>query len=1050
PLAEAGISAQVVATCDAPVGTDDAMLAAWLAPLVPDGVSMALVLAALGRWGRPVYEIHAEQVAEAARLADAERERLVALAADAAAAANAKAFANRGTGPLTATSEFGIQVEPRTAEKQHQAGLATAVDASTDAAKPPAQSSVAVATDRRLVDRWAEPLDLVARLDQAVAAGVEVADRATSHVIESTSTAVGPAFEQRDVSTSSAAATAEAATAAGGPLRTAAVDSTVEVRNQSVATGGPATAVAATSTMVSVADAMVGPARPVVGRATDGAVASSERCIETDAATTQAVGTSAVAVATDAATEPHVAGTADAAVSAAPIPSDAAMSTAVLQASYRSIGTGVSAPVLSTGTQAVPPRAELGVSAHSESAPVTAGALAPIHGEMVAADDEEASAAGDSLDEAMGAADGAALQPRVPRSRPPVPALALGAARSIRTPSPTIPLPPLPQATTSRSMPLHLGGGGGGGSDSAVGLNRLHNAWTLPPTASAPEKEESDGEDYGYIMVSPRTHVQHVPVPAISSARMSVESESLDRGEHSSRAMSEIVRYASSDGAAGASLGNRERGPSAYGGDECDSGDELGDDVEAARPAVGPLPGRFNTVRGIAMETDEMAGKRSSVSIGVEAGTHAASSSMFVRQLDPLIVQSIARTMVGANMWKYTPTRFANSTMRERRHQRYFWVQPYAKLLNWSKQAPSSGMGITRSSRENGGRSVFMREVRIEEEPRGHGSGSGEPSYVIVVRTDHREIKLKAMSQADHDQWYMALSYLQSRRIITSTTYPSATMAASSRNVAGYHSDDSLHSRETSMGSMDATQRVVLQADQRARRDMTERSRSRSHSRPRGPISGLLGRPPPPPPPQLPSSSVGSLETANDSYVARGALASSVSHASRDSSMHDGRGSISAPPLAHKGGSPRRPHRSTLDITPQRVQSLQTTPLSLRPVSMMPPVTPRRGDSAKRLSIGLFRKMGGSGTSLFRHGTQMSEEALVLPAAASSASPVPQAGSDESLQPAPSIAVAMMGGPAVQYLQADARGSVRKMFSGSFLRALRSRESVVEETDGAQ
>ncbi|KAJ2712626.1 hypothetical protein H4R19_002661 [Coemansia spiralis] len=343
-----------------------------------------------------------------------------------------------------------------------------------------------------------------------------------------------------------------------------------------------------------------------------------------------------------------------------------------------------------------------------------------------------------------------------------------------------------------------------------------------------------------------------------------------------------------------------------------------------------------------------------------------------------------------------------------------------------------------------------MREVRIVEEPRDAGSGSmgSEPLYVIIVRTDHREIKMKAMTQADHDQWYMALSYLQSRRIITSTTYPSATMGASTQHVAGYNSDDSLNSRDTSMGSIDASQRVVLRADRRTRRDMTERSRSRSKSRPRGPLNGLLERPPLPAaqPLGLPSSSVGSLETANNDYAMRGVLASGSSLVSRDSSMQDERGSISAPPLAHKASSPQRPHRSTLEVSmPQRLHSLQTTPRSQRTASMMPPRSaPRTSESSKRLSIGLFRKMGGSGTSLFRHGGPPGDGADM----SHPASPVPQTGSEDSLPHAPSIA-AMMGVPAIQNLQADSRGSVRKMFSGSFLRALRSRESVVEEHDAA-
>ncbi|KAJ2710335.1 hypothetical protein H4R19_003795, partial [Coemansia spiralis] len=181
PVAETGTAAHVVPTHDVLVSTDDSMLAAWLSPLVPEGIAMSLVLAALARRGRPIYEIHAEEAAEAARVAEAERERLAMLAADAAnavAVSNAKVFANHGTATHTATGEFGLQVEPKVAEKQHQAGLATTAEAGTDAIKAPVLAGVAVSTDRPVVDRWAAPLDPVARLDQAVATAVEVADQA--------------------------------------------------------------------------------------------------------------------------------------------------------------------------------------------------------------------------------------------------------------------------------------------------------------------------------------------------------------------------------------------------------------------------------------------------------------------------------------------------------------------------------------------------------------------------------------------------------------------------------------------------------------------------------------------------------------------------------------------------------------------------------------------------------------------------------------------------------------------------------------------------------
>ncbi|KAJ2305077.1 hypothetical protein IWW55_002123 [Coemansia sp. RSA 2706] len=209
---------------------------------------------------------------------------------------------------------------------------------------------------------------------------------------------------------------------------------------------------------------------------------------------------------------------------------------------------------------------------------------------------------------------------------------------------------------------------------------------------------------------------------------------------------------------------------------------------------------------------------------------------------------------------------------------------------------------------------------------------------------------------------------------------------------------------------MDSSQRVIMQVDRRQRR---EHSRSRSRSKSRPALGSLLGRPPlPPPVPQRPqSSSVGSVATNDGSLPA--------SNASRSSCNLDQPGG--------RALSPPHPHRSTIDATPSRVHSLQSTPRSLRPVSMLPAVTPG-SEANKRLSIGLFRKMGGSSTtSLFRHSTHASEDA---------SPPALPVSADQPL----SIA-SMMSGPAHE----SPKGTVRKMFSGSFLKALRSRESVVDD-----
>ncbi|KAJ2187729.1 hypothetical protein EV181_002595 [Coemansia sp. RSA 532] len=1015
PTVNAGTSAQLAPLCNVQAATDDAMLAAWLMPLIPDGISTATVLRALARQGRPVYEIVAEQEAEAARLAAAERALLAEQAADnaaAEAAANAKVFINRGTGPETFTGEFSVQVEPSTANKPVQAGLMATVDAGIDAAPGPVLMSVGTATGARPVDRWVEPFDPVARFDRSTDAGVATAARATSHDFESVDAAVGPVCESRDASASSATQSAAAGTTMDIVSADRAACVELELHDQMVQAGESLTMETGTSTAVLTADRVGEPAFVLADHAMSCNVLSCDQLVEAGLEPLQAVGTSTSVEVADVATEQTAASSVNVMVEAAPasnvavstadvsvLAADVAVSTvsdtasrslavSTMETSTMSTSTmatsTMTASVMATPTMAV---ATMATSTMAEKASQDTAVSTFTQGSsrsMAVGTDVGAAVSAytqtedipdlhslptrltrapygqspmgsvDSLGSVMGVAPivGRSLQSVVPRTRPPVPSLAAFAKKQ----SPRIPLPPLPLQSTSLPGTARFSGAR---SDLAVNLPRSMSARDVPLARDMPgtPERESDHEDYGYIMVSPRTHVQCVPVPTLSSRTSSLAkpaSQDMQLGE-----------------ANAASLSSRGLG--------CD--DSAADDVsEEVRPA------RFGTTRAMALQAEDLTPKRSSVSIGVEANMQDQ-QALTARQPEPLIVQSIARAMVGGHMYKYTPTRFTHNTSRERRHLRYFWIHPYAKLLNWSRQPPSGGVGMARSNRENGGRCVFIRDVRIVDEPHGYADDPNEPSYCIVVSTDHREIKLKATTKSDHDLWFMAMSYLQSRRIITSTTYPAATVAGAAS--AGYQSDDSAQSRGT---SMDSTQRVIMQAD---RRERHERSRSRNRTA----IGSLLGRPPLPPP-RPESSSVGSVATTTDS-IAPGSVV-----------LPSNASSFEQPPASV------HPHRSTLDGTPSRVHSLQSTPRSLRPVSMA--MTP--GSSDKRLSMGLFRKMGGGGshTSLFRHGTRTSE--------------------DQGDAPSPSIALVMNNAT-----ESPSKGSVRKMFSGSFLRALRSRESVVDD-----
>ncbi|KAJ2608171.1 hypothetical protein H4S08_004548 [Coemansia sp. RSA 1365] len=993
---DAGVAVLPVAFGDAQTSTDDGSLGVWLAPLLPPGISGAAMLAALRREGQPVYELYAAQQADA--VAD-EHARLSAQAAE----AQAQASISCGTSVLADMADCGVQAQPLTLDTAQHADWTATTDAAVDAPVTPARANAVVSTGGSAVDRSVDAFDAVARADCAVCA---VPATAYGFTVPSVACA-------SDVATMSVIDTFDSATSTAVGTCDAVVGSAVaKLCEKSIQVGVSETAAAATSTAVTVADAVADAACGTTDRAV-GAVT----CVTTDQTTSAFVsdtaerGTDADADVTDVSFFAGAAGTIARATSSAVL-ADAEMQASATVAEAATAADSSAAAgiamhnVCSDSTYTDGQLADIAVASETTDSAMPDSAF-----ELVSAPSELTASLVPSLPSAPTSLDrpySASLRLNSPlRSIPPVSGALVPPARakSIHLLSPTIPLPPLPPH--SSSLP---------------GFARYLSDTSAPPAApilrssafplqivASPTSEESDGEDYGYIMVSPRTHVQRVPVAALSASAASSLSKAGSKEEYRALAATGVPPGEAAPARAATEITRAHGHDSELVDASNAAGSEAADDravsvaSAAAMDSEGPV--ESHSLAAVAVDTSDL------TTAHHEDPAFGHSENLNVGrppQPSPLIVQAIARTMVGAFMWKYTPTRFANNTARERRHQRYFWIHPYAKLLNWSKQQPSSGMGISRSTRESGGRSVYMRDVRIVEEPRAPTASSGEPAYFIVIRTDHREIKIKAASQADHDLWCMALTYLQTRRIITSATYPAALHAAEYS-----HSDDSLCSRDSSMPAA-ASRRAVMRADRRTRIGL---STERSRSRPRAPISVVLAHPP------HPQSSVASL-ASNNNFAA---------HSSRATS-----------PLPHL-------HRSTLDITPTRQHSVPAAASLPRPVSMLPAVaatsTPTH-ESSKRLSISLFRKSANSSSSLFRHASHASEDSA---AAQVSSPPMPHfLHSDDAVAattPPQSIAAAMMGSAPASHLESSSssRGSVRKMFSGSFLRSLRSRESVVEE-----
>ncbi|KAJ1899452.1 hypothetical protein LPJ81_004140 [Coemansia sp. IMI 209127] len=1082
--AEALTSTEHLQTCDMGISTDPGLLLSWLAPLIPEGISTSTVLTALAGKSEPVYEHYAKQVADDARAAArAEHKRLAALSAEEAAAC-VKTYVDSAVSPEPlVTSERAVQATPHTTSTAQEPSNVPIAHTGVDAPALPEVTDASVATENHTVTRWVEPIDPVSRADVGVVAAVEMADSSTSHEIRYADAAVESVVESKNVSVAVVASAVDHSTSTDIVMKDAAVGRVVDLCERGVSPPVVDVRSISVGTEITTDSKGTDTATSVADKTTSNVAECNSVSVEAGCAATFSVGTCAAVETMEQGTDclsvlvedrgvqpesPHVAHVSvaasvpvgHAAVSPAAVPTAHTEDRGVSTDAYSSAEVGIG------GVRKLPLLVDEGISAvvsqramttQTEAEPFEhVGHYSPVDDSGVRAVDSFESVGKVSVHRSAATDEDSEVYDDVLTAQSTEDAPVIVLARPSLRHSPTMPLPQLPASqpeqplqiqtqTVSSMFPPTK-------AMSALELERvLSNSIRSdgpPPLSrsSTPEKV-SDGEDYGYIMVSPRTNVQRIQVSAISSSRSSSVANVSTRGK---RLPLSLFDRNSRSPSKRASIGSVDPVLREIGCDDDSDADDLHDDDEEAGGEDGYREREENdsvfdesNIESQMADTANGSNVRGSVSTAVDA-TLRMQAAYVARQPEPLIVQSIARTMVGAYMWKYTPTRFTHNNSRERRHMRYFWIHPYAKMLNWSKQPPSGGTGLARSSRDNSSRSVYMRSIRITDDRPG-SSDDSEPAYCVIVRTDHREIKIKATSQADHDLWYLAMSYLQSRRIITSTTYPTASVAggAGTSRHPDYPSENSMHSRDTSVGSMESSQRVIVNADRRQRDAVEDRSRShsRSRSRPRGPLQSFVNRPP------VPQQQPHAGAAAGHSVAVRNAGASSVHLSSSaatgtsiggGSSVHTGGSSAARVEMPESLTRQRNSHRSTLEVTPGRVSSLQSTPKSLRPVSMMPPST-TPGTGSKRLSIGLFRKLDGSTSSLLRYGSHASDDSHASP-------PLGPTQRDDGTGPTPSIAETMSGGR--QSLLSGGSNTVRKMFSGSFLRALRSRESV-DDADAA-
>ncbi|KAJ1896704.1 hypothetical protein LPJ66_003830, partial [Kickxella alabastrina] len=674
-------------TCDTQVCTDDSLLVSWLAPLIPAGVGMAAVLAALHGRGESIYEQFRAQVADTARSeAFAEHERLAALAAEQAAekaTAQVKIFSDKCVSSEISTGEQAVQVEPKQAFKYVQAGSLSVASVGIDACLGPALVDVGVGTETHPVSRWVEPFDPVAKETRGVAAIASVSERATLHEVVYASASVGPSCTFGHAAVDAKVDISDRATAMDVTWSDAAAGPMPEYGEQAIDASSGRAVSAGVSTAVEVTE-----------RAISNAPDSSSRYTETEVAVGRGVGTGPVvvdifdksegpaqytshrstgpfagAVSRGVGTEPSAIDVSD--KSEGPVQETAHRSTspeldvadgvstaaaiaadAAAVALVSTLGDGAAVFKVATshaGVQAAPTRADASVATSTApgiSSDVAVGRIrsvaevGTITETMVleAESGPETEAASrtvletETVPEAQAQAEaafGPAVAATPPATRPPIPAF----------------LPPLAPGFSRRSVEK-----ANSATDINLQFSRKLNIGDVPMHAGPKIAErESDGEDYGYIMVSPRTNVQYSATPDLLTSQRSKFGTSSSSIRSKFNPLARFGRAAPSQDSASLAPSARELG--------CDQGDEEADVTDKNEQLAGASSGEeedveesedegFSALKAHTFGNSRApsvfgappeAVKRHTMNIGVDAA-ESQMRSHIVRQPEPLIV----------------------------------------------------------------------------------------------------------------------------------------------------------------------------------------------------------------------------------------------------------------------------------------------------------------------------------------------------------------------------------------------------------------------------
>jgi hypothetical protein len=119
--------------------------------------------------------------------------------------------------------------------------------------------------------------------------------------------------------------------------------------------------------------------------------------------------------------------------------------------------------------------------------------------------------------------------------------------------------------------------------------------------------------------------------------------------------------------------------------------------------------------------------------------------------LDLATMNAVKRTMIGMSLYKYM-RRPGWQGLSDKRHQRFFWLNPYTQTLYWSAFNPV-----------NAPENAVIKStpvVGLYTEPDFNPLPPGIQQRTMCIETPTRLLKVTAISSSDHEDWMRALDHL--------------------------------------------------------------------------------------------------------------------------------------------------------------------------------------------------------------------------------------------------------------------------------------------------